>query len=425
MIVDFTVENFRSIKQEQVFSLHAEQKLNLHPGNISYVSDDIGLLKTAAIYGANASGKTNLLLAIEALKTLIVESGDLKDGDVISAYEPYLLSKETIGQPSNFEIEFYVNKERYYYQVKYDAHNILFEKLDHFKTVKPSNIFTRNSSEDWRGVKFGDSYKGGKKQFAFFSNNTYLSKAGNSPEAPEFIRDIYQYFRRNIIVKLMHESIGVWGWDEDSKVKHVATQFLNKADFGISKFDIEIGDFPKGVELPADLPSDLREKFISELSKKEVFYHASDWGMAVPFDRALESSGTLRLFDLIPGITMVLSVGATLLVDEIESSLHPHVAELVIKLFNDPIVNVNNAQLIYTTHNLSLMSQKFLRKDQVFLSIKSVRKGTEYFCLEEFDGSLKDSSPFAKWYDEGRLGGTPEIHYRSISEAIRAVVDHA
>lgn len=425
MIVDFSATNYRSIKTEQLLSLYAENKSKHHIGNIAYVENDLGLLRTTAIYGANASGKTNLLLALDALKYLIVESGDLKEGDAITAYEPYLLSKETLEQPTRFEIEFYESNQRYRYEILFNEFNILFEKLDHFKTSKPSNIFTRTSPYDWKDVKFGDSYKGGKKQFAFFSNNSYISKAGNSPESPDFIRDIYNFFRKEVLVLRANHSVGILDWERQYGFSNVVDTFLGKADFGISNFKFEKGDLPEGVELPEGIPSELRERFIDQFSKKEMFYHKSDFGDLVAFDRSKESSGTVRLFKLIPFLTMVLKDGSVILIDEIELSLHPHIAELVIKLFNDPLVNIHNAQLIFTTHDMSLMSQNTLRKDQVYLSAKSPEGGTEYVSLDDFEGSLKDSSPFAKWYNEGRLGGIPEINYRDIADSIKEVFNDA
>lgn len=425
MIVDFTATNYRSIKTEQLLSLYAEKKPKHHIGNVAYIEDDLGLLKTTAIYGANASGKTNLLLALDALKYLIVESGDLKENDAITAYEPYLLSRETLKQPTSFEIEFYTHNERYRYEVTFDRFNILHEKLDHFKTSKPSNIFTRTSPDEWKEVKFGDSYKGGKKQFAFFPNNSYISKAGNSPESPEFIRDIYNFFRKDIYVLKTNHSVGILDWENKHGFSKVVDTFLGKADFGINNFKFEKGDLPEGMELPEGIPNELREKFITQFSKKEMFYHKSDFGDLVAFDSSKESRGTNRLFKLIPFFTMVLKTGSIICVDEIEMSLHPHIAELVIKLFNDPLVNVNNAQLIFTTHDMSLMSQDTLRKDQVYLAAKSPEGGTEYVSLEEFEGSLKDSSPFAKWYNEGRLGGIPEINYRDIADSIKEVFNDA
>jgi len=425
VIVDFTVENFRSIKEEQVFSMYADKKPKHHAGNISFIENDIGLLKTTAIYGANASGKTNLILAFNALKYLAVESGDLKDGDEIEAYEPYRLSRSTVDQPTNFEVEFYVKNIRYQYQVTFNSNSIFFEKLDIFRTTKASNIFTRNTPEDWKAVKFGDSYKGGKKQYAFFANNTYLSKAGNSPESPELIRDVYNYLRKDLISILTERSVSLIDWEKKSGYKEVVNAFLSKADLGINSFDFIKRDIPNDLEFPENIPSEIKEHFLREFSRKEVFFHESDFGELVEFDKELESRGTNKLFQLVPFFIMVLSKGATVLIDEIESSLHPHIAELMIKLFNDPTVNVNNAQLIFTTHDMSLMSQEILRKDQVYLSSKTPENGTQFLCLESFDNSLKDSSPFAKWYNEGRLGGIPEINYRDISDSLKKVLSRA
>jgi AAA15 family ATPase/GTPase len=425
VIVDFTVENFRSIKDEQIFSMYADKKPKHHAGNIAYIDDEIGLLKTIAIYGANASGKTNLILAFDALKDLIVDSGDWKDGDGIETYEPYKLSKNTVEAPTNFEIEFYVEKVRYQYQVKFNSNDILFEKLDIYKTVKASNIFTRSDPTDWKSVKFGDSYKGGKRQFAFFSNNTYLSKAGNSPESPKLIRDIYNYFRRNLLTILTERSVALFDWEKRAGYKNVMNAFLSKADLGISSFDFVKTEIPEELSFPEHIPAEIREKFINEFSKKEVFFHKSDFGELVEFDKELESRGTNKLFQLVPFFTMVLNEGASVFIDEIEASLHPHIAELVIKLFNDATVNINNAQLIFTTHDMSLMSQDVLRKDQVYLSAKTPETGTKLLCLETFDSSLKDSSPFAKWYNEGRLGGVPEINYKEISDSLKEVLIRA
>ena len=203
--------------------------------------------------------------------------------------------------------------------------------------------------------------------------------------------------------------------------------FLCKADFGINSFDYKKQDLPipDGLNLPKDLPKEIWKKLTNELSRKVVFHHISESGDLVPFEKKMESRGTLRIFTLIPFFMMVLRTGSTLIVDEIEASLHPHIAELIIKIFNDPTVNLKNAQLIFTTHDMALMSQNVLRKDQVYLSMKSLEKGTEYICLDDFDNSLKDTSPFAKWYDEGRLGGLPVINYRDISDAMKESIEHA
>lgn len=419
MIVDFTVENFRSIKEEQTLSLHAENKHKHHAGNITHFADGLGILKTSALYGSNAAGKTNLILAFEALLSLMTKSGDWKDGDDISCYEPYLLSKNTADKPTKLELEFYIKNVRYSYQVAYNKHDIVFEKLDFYPNSRIANLFTRESPDDWKSVKFGEYYKSGKKQIAFFSNNTYLAKAGNTPDSPEIIREIFKYFRKRSMTLLSNQTIGVLDWDDDIEAMSIVNTFLKKIDLGINKFEIEINNDVDDIPLPKEIPPEIRDRLLKEFSKREFFYHESDTGELVRFNAEKESSGTNRLFKMLPFFIKVLKEGAVLFVDEIESSFHPHIAELIIKLFNDPLVNKNDAQLIFTTHDLSLMSSKNMRKDQIYLASKTVEHGTQFDCLDSFDLTLKDNSPFSKWYDEGRLGAIPKIGYREISDSIK------
>ena len=422
MIIDFSVENFRSIKNEQLLSMFVEQKPKIHAGNISYIDESLGILKTCAIYGSNAAGKTNLILAFEALRRMIVDSGDWKDGDLIDCYEPYLLSDTSRQAPTKFEIEFYIDTIRYVYCVEFNRNDVIFEKLDYYPSSRVANLFTRNSPTDWKSVKFGEHYKGGKKQIAFFSNNTYLAKAGNTPDSPEIIRKIFNFFRRNTMTMLTNYSIGVFDWDKDERTVNIINTFLRRVDLGIQKFEFEkVKDFEYLEKFPKDLADDIKKKLVKEFSKKAYFYHETDTGNSIRFESDKESSGTNRMFKLLPFFIEILRNGFILFIDEIENSFHPHIAELIIKLFNDPLVNKNNAQLIFTTHNLALMSQHNMRKDQIYLTEKSVEDGTQFYCLESYESALKNSSPFAKWYNEGRLGAIPTINYRDISDAIKEV----
>ncbi|MFT4930030.1 MAG: AAA15 family ATPase/GTPase [Phenylobacterium sp.] len=419
MIIDFTVENFRSIKSEQLLSLYAENKPKHHAGNIAYVGEDLGVLKTCAIYGANAAGKTNIILAIDALKKLIVDSGDLKDGDAMPGYEPYLLSAATRSAPTRFEIEFSIEDVRYTYHIEFNQTEIIYERLDHYPGTRAANLFTRTSATDYKGMKFGEHYKGGKKQIAFFANNAYLSKAGNTPDSPPVARKVFNYFRQNLKLMLVNKIIGVIDWNKDERIVSIMNQFLKKVDLGIDKFEMEKQEGISVDHLPEGMPEAFKKVLLAESAQKEVFYHTADDGKLVRFEKDNESMGTNKLFKLLPFFIRILSRGAILFIDEIEGSFHPHIAALIIKLFNDPLVNKNNAQLIFTTHDLSLMSPETMRKDQIYLTEKSVENGTELDCLENYESTLKDSSPFAKWYSEGRLGGIPTIHYRDIADSIK------
>ena len=425
MIIDFTITNFRSIKNEQTLSFFAENKHKHHAGNISQIDNNIEVLKTCAIYGSNASGKTNIILAFEALTKLIVESGDWKDGDSISCYEPYLLSKTTINKPTRFEIEFYLEGRRYLYQIEFDKAKVLFEKLDVYLSSRSANLFIRTSPDDWKSVKFGEHYKDGKKQVAFFPNNTYLSKAGNSADSPEIVRKIFNYFRKNTATMLTNQMINVIDWEKDERTSLIVNTFLQKVDLGINKFEMETVELGQEIQLPESTPMSMKNKILYELSRKPFFFHESDYMELVRFTSDMESSGTKKLFKILPFIVDVLKKGAIVFIDEIEGSFHPHIAELLIKLFNDPLVNKNNAQLIFTTHDLTLMTSKTMRKDQIYLTQKDTKKGTTINCLESYDTTLKDNSPFSKWYDEGRLGAIPTINYRDISDSIKKVFEDA
>lgn len=430
MIVDFTIKNFKSIKNEETLSFLAERNLGNHKSSIaSFKENNISLIKTCAIYGSNASGKTNSILAFRALVSLITQSGDWKDGDEIKCYEPYLLSSSTIDQPTQFEIEFYIKDIRYRYEIKFNKYEILFEQLEAFFTVRASNIFTRTSSDDWKNVQFGERYKSGRKQIAFFRNNTYIAKAGNTPDSPEMIREIFNFFRKQSYIMLTNERLSVLSWEKDKKTTEVMNVFLNKVDLGIKKFEIEKkedNNFIKDLENLSTLSKDVQAKllkniFTNEISKKEFFLHESENGELIRFPKELESTGTKKLFEILPFIIRVLRDGAIVFIDEIEGSLHPHIAELIIKLFNDYDINKNNAQLVFTTHDLTLMNPQLFRKDQIYLVEKNILEGSIFTNLEEYDSTLKDNSPFYKWYSEGRLGSIPSINYKEISDSIKKV----
>lgn len=427
MLVEFTVKNFRSIRTEQTLSFYTESNSKNHLGNISFLEDEVGVLKSSCIYGANASGKTNILLALKSLSELIIHSSDWKQDDEITLYEPYLLSKSCINSPTEFDLEFYLDGKRYRYQIHFDKFNITYEKLGIFNTKKESRLFERSSPDDWRGIKH-EGLSGGTKTIPLFGNNSYLSKSGDSADTPQIMRDIYNFFRRDMQFVLDHLSPSMAFWDEQKFLKDITNTFLKEADLGIEKFEFETKELPYFIKenFSEDDTSDFVKKIIeSNLGREEVFFHQNENNELVKFSKDKESRGTQKLFNLIPVILNMFVEGEVLLIDEIENSFHPHIAKLILKLFNDPSLNVNNAQLIFTTHDLTLMSSDILRKEQIYLVEKCVQKGSEYTSLDEFDSSLKNHSPFAKWYDEGKLGAIPHLNYSNISENIKRGLEHA
>lgn len=421
MIVDFTIKNFRSIKEEQTFSMFAESSSKYLSKNIKFYDDgEFGVLKTAGVYGANASGKSNVLLAFEALRYIICKSGDLKDGDEILCYDPYLLSPTTKTAPVEFEVEFMCGKHstRYIYKVSFTRKKIISESLDFYPSSRPANLFYRAESDTWESMKLGGYYKGSKRRFAFFDNNSYISKAGNSADSPKVARDVFNYFRLGVMHLGMNERINSMAWASNEAFVKEVSGVLSKVDTGIFDIGFKEKD-PSEINIPKSIPEDLRKTIIASESTQPVFYHKNSSGALEEFTEDMESEGTNKLFDMLPMLIIVLKAGGVMIIDELDNSFHPHLAELIIKLFNDPKTNLNNGQLIFSTHNVALMSPSLFRRDQIWLTEKFDGE-TSLVSLEEYDKeTVKIDSPFDKWYSEGRLGGTPQIDIEGIKRILR------
>lgn len=422
MIIDFTITNFRSIKDEQTFSLYAELPGSYLIENIVYpVNDKVGVLKCAGLYGANASGKSNLLLAFQALKFIIVGSGELKEGDHIP-YEPYLLSQANKSSPTRFEIEFFApNAEnnrcklmRYRYCVAFTANRIIEERLVFYPSGQQASVFDRKIDDTWQTISFGSLYKGGKKRLPFFDNNTYISKAGDSADSPQMIRNVYNYFRKKLHHFAVNEQKVKLNWfEEQNLVKKVST-LLSLVDTGISNIQFQEKFDSDDVKLPDELPEEIKVHILKNIKNKPFFAHLNDDGMSEYFEEEKESSGTIKFFNFAPILIEILSNGGVLIMDELDNSMHPFMAELIIKLFNDVNVNKRNAQLIFSTHNINLMSSELLRRDQIWLTEK-YKGSTKFFSLDDFDKKkIKPKSPFNQWYLDGRFGGIPSINYQGI-----------
>lgn len=413
MLVDFTIKNFRSIREEQTFSFYAQKNPEHFANAIHHPSSTkLGVLASAGIYGANASGKTTVLQALRNFFDFIDHSHLLSEGDVIEAYQPYRLAAACQKLPSTFSIEFIVEAVRYVYELVLDGQSVISERLDFYsqgasREVR-SKLFEREKGATWEEITFGTYFKGGSRKIPVFNNQAYLSKAGNSPDAPEMIRKVYQFFKRNVIFAPKEPRIQP-SWRKDQQLVNQVASFLSSIDTGISGVTIKkesSDDLLK--HLPDDMPEAIKGRIMEEFSLVPYFEHTTEDGEPALFSESDESDGTRALFHVLPLLIRVFKEGLVLIWDELESSLHPHVSELVVSLFNNPSVNTNHAQLLFTTHNLDLMDSAKMRKDQLWLTEK-IKGAAQLISLDEFDSALKPSSPFAKWYDEGRLGGLPAI----------------
>ncbi|EMU6896024.1 ATP/GTP-binding protein [Serratia bockelmannii] len=427
MIVSLKIENFLSIRDEVEFSLRASNDGKHLPAHV-YIPEggQQGILKSIGMYGANASGKSNVLKAFTALKYLVRRSGDLKNGDRIPCYQPYKLSQNTKVAPTKFTVEFLSDKDtRFIYSVSYNSHEILTESLDYYPSRSKANLFYRSENDDWESIKFGGHYKGGSRRIAFFKNNSYLSKAGNNASSPELIKDVYEYFGLKIVNIGIHSGLSISDVDDlearEGMTKNIST-FLSLIDTGVKSIELKDVD-TSDIKIPEGIPEEMRQAILDENRFNIVFSHEADDGRDEYFQEHEESDGTQRLLSVSPLLIVALKFRTIVVFDELDNSLHPHIADMIIRLFNDPRVNKHGSQLIFSTHNMQLMTPEKMRRDQIWFSEK--RNGiTNVYSLDDFDkNKVKSNTPYSKWYDDGRFGGVPHLNYSKVVEFLLSDVE--
>lgn len=425
MIIDVTLTNFRSFQKEAFFSMNVEGARTRHSSNFTPIEDGrINVLRSAAILGANASGKSNLLTAIIALQWIVQSSGHRKEGQNIPPYEPFRLSESSRTQPTRLEIEFVVpSGVRYRYEIAYSRNKIIEEALYSFARRSKAVVFERGPEDTWETIRFGGTYKGGNRRFPFFSNVAYLSRAGNDASAPESIREVYRYFGEISHIPTGQRMFPLLPLTDPSTLNAVS-ELICLADTGVSKVTMEEKEGADDIKLPDGMPEELKEIIIAENKVSAKYWMQSQSGELIPFDAEDMSDGTSRLLQVLPVVLDVFKTGSVLLFDEIDAHFHTDIVELILRLFHDSEINKKGSQIIFTTHDTNILNSSSLRRDQIWFVSKSEGAST-LKSLDEYDRKyVRHDSPFETFYREGRLGALPRLSYGKMKDAILgALVD--
>lgn len=416
MIIEFSASNFRSIDEERTFSLYMTGSQGGHLSNtVPLEGAPYRILKTVGVYGSNASGKTNLLRALGALRQIVRRSHHFHEGEKIGLYEPCSFNGETEKRETRFQLEFtcpYDGKEtRFVYVLAYTDVAITYEKLTAYFTNRESLLFERDLSTNNGKLVFGASYKGGTRNIACFPNQAYLSVAGQNAAAPVIVRKVVSYITRRIATPRV-DCIFM----RDVKQSDVrAWNLVSHIDVGVENVRLEEKSVSEEeLNMPPDLPQELKNDVLNRARKRIVLKHSDNMGAFMRLDLDEESNGTQKMVRLLPQIVDILVSGGVFVVDELDNSMHPFMAEMLVKLFNDPDINKGQAQLIFTTHNANLLSPDLLRRDQIWFAEK-VGGRSRYYSLDSFDKKVVTPySPYVKWYMEGRFGAIPSIDYAAI-----------
>jgi predicted ATPase len=401
--------------------MNVETARDRHPSNYAEIEDGkLAVLKTVAILGANASGKSNILLAFSALRWIVVNSASRKEGQNIPPYEPFRLSKETAQAPINFDIEFVVpSGVRYRYEVGFLKDRIVQERLFSFARRQKALIFERGSEDTWETIKFGGTYKGGSRRLPFFRNVAYLSRAGNDASAPQAIREIRRYFERWSVVFAGHTVLMPSYLEEEDHMQTVS-DLICLADTGISAVRREARDEIPDIKFPGTMPEELREAIIEQNSVDYKFVVEAEGGELVEFDQDDMSDGTLKLLEVLPMFLQSFAHGQIVFFDELDANFHTDILSLILKMYNDPLINPHGAQLIFTTHDTNVLDSDLLRRDQICLVSKAAG-ASSIRSLDEYEKkTVRHDSPFETFYRDGRLGAVPNLNYSRVRDAVIA-----
>lgn len=413
MLLEFSVENFLSIKEKQMLSMFASRADKSLADNliINNVVNDT-LLRSAVVYGANASGKTNLLFAFYTMRWLVVNNNELQPGDPIEQAVPFKFDPIWANRPSKFEINFVHQGIKYLYGFSVDQQKVQEEYLYYYPKKRKALVFRRQ----------GDKYKFTRdkeeqKTLAgrTISNHLYLSSSAgwNYKETSP----VFEWFKKYLIIRGMAESNPEWlqytanKFLKNDKDSIYMENLIQQADMGITSVKVQLKKIDRK-ELPEDMPDDLKNL----LEKKEVFsvdcrHEIEDdrgQGLAYYLPLSQESKGTIRMMELAGYWLEALQNGYVLVVDELDNSLHPQLMKFLVQLFHDPTQNQNNAQLIFSTHDTHLLQLDFFRRDQVWLTEKDSQSlQTELYSL--FDIKARNDENIARGYLTGRYGAVPNL----------------
>lgn len=393
MLLNFRVSNFRSINEmvelsmipsDLKNSLNVTKKINPEATK----NKDYYALTSAAIYGPNASGKSNIIRALYEFKEYIRTSTDIKPNDPIKLFDPFKLCEKNIREPSCFSIDILIKNVLHTYSIEVFQKEVKSESLFFYPKGLKVKVFERNKQEFQKGNGYEGIFETIKQRTT--ENQLFLSKA--AIENVEIAKNVYEY----------NSSLLVFTTDlfHSERFNEAANKYLFRAFEGESLI----------LNLSKSLIQKLDTQVIDFKEKDGVIktIHLNDKDEKIEFEFADESSGTQRAISFCPLIFMALRFGDAIVADEFERSLHPEIAQYILSLFNDSEVNKNGAQFIFATHDTTLLSpENNLRRDQINLVEKNEKGGTEMFTVSDIKGVREGN--YEKWYLEGRLGAVPSI----------------
>lgn len=401
MILNLEFKNYRSFKGTCSFTTEPTST-KAKADNLceveTHAEGNKKALKISLIYGANASGKTNIIKFLYGFRRWVLNL-DNRVGDDIALYQPFKFDSSTANAPIDFSIEFIAQKIRYKYEFSFSRLQIESESLTYYPNGKLTQLYERTllpEEKESDTLKFGSSLSA-YKPFNVFKNQLLISKfLKDTPCEP--ITNAAKYLADMVISNGFHEDTML---GEDKEVlrwlyarpenKKLLAEFLAFADTGMAGFQmVKRSD---GVEVT---------------SQHGLYENGETMGKTADLPLKEESFGTRSLFIIGCHILQAIQTGSPFFIDEMDSGLHSYITQLIVDIFRNERINRNNTQLIFTTHDVNLLDQNTIRKDQVWFTEKDEYGVSEMFSLSDFE-DVREDTLFAKWYLNNKFGGVPSL----------------
>lgn len=429
MILELKIKNFLSFKEEVTFSFEATKDKSFEDYQVVEVASNVRILRLAIVYGANASGKSNLIEAFEFLRHFWFNKPESKDKS--TGVIPFLLDKNTPKEPSEFSLIFYIEGVKYMYSLELEKRKVISEKLYIYPGTQPALIFDRALNNEISEITFNPKRvkisQTAKDEISVkcLVNTSVLAAYNQVNVAVPEIDTVIKWIKSHYNLPCIEPNTGFVNYAEtviskNQETKEYILNFLRRADFNISNVNTEIikENIPEDMisfllNEVEDVPNDEKERLKNEktikLTKTE-FEHCvknidgKDEFYKLP--KNYQSQGTLRTFGLSGIIHKTVKANAFLAIDEIESSLHPRLVEFIIEDF---FKQKGQSQLLLTTHYDGLLEEDDLfRKDSIWFTDKRENGSTELYSLADFKGVNRITS-LQKAYKYGKFGATPNI----------------
>lgn len=419
MLLEFSVINFLSIKDEVTLNMTASKDdYKLEDNTFIYENEkqEKRGVKAAALYGANASGKTNILKAMNFVSFFVNKSHEMQQGKKISRI-PFRLDKSCLIEPSEFKIVFIYKNIKYLYMFEVTETEVREEYLYYYPNGRQSTIFERQGDN----YKFTSDIERQTELKNKFHSKNKLFLSTESLWEYEKAKAPFEWLSKYFTILIDHNDLEAYTGAAmleniytNSKVKN----FMKYADMDIEDINVEITKKEDilSSELFNMLSAEVKENIMKAYDEKntgtidiKILHKGIDEegnSAVIPFNFRDESDGTQKYFGILGPFINALDNGYTLVIDELDIRLHTLLVIKLLELFLNPVINKKNAQLIFTTHDTNLLDRGILRRDEIWFTEKKKDKSTELYSLFDF-GGIRKSEKIEKGYLQGKYGAVP------------------